>query len=625
MKTRLCCLILALAATLGLAVSKAETFTLSIIHMADQEAAMDALFDVPNASSVINALKDKYENTIILSSGDNYITGPFFNASANDAMGEILGAAGLPGRADILINNYFGIQASAVGNHEFDAGPEVFNHILSPEEQYAAASFPYLSANLDFSKSVLSGKVKEAGQLNSSIPSKVASSCVIEVNGKRIGIVGATTPTLPQISSIGKIETAPAQSSDHKALAGIIQKEVDALTAQGIQIIILISHMQDLAIEEELAGYLKDVDVIIGGGSDAMLFDENDRPREGDADLAYGSYPLWKTSLVGQTSAVLNTDGQYRYVGRFVAQFDVQGKLLKSYDPEVSGAFATDAVGVETLGSVPADPRIVSIIEKLKSLILTKDQNILGVYPDYLEGRKFMIRTRPTNLGELIAKANLWYARKYSGETVDACIINSGGIRASIGLETVLPGATEISFLPNPTNSYRPEGGISQLNIEAAQAFNNKLVLVTLTGVQIKETLEEAVRLLPNQHGGFPQVAGLSYAVDPSAQARKVNTETDEVIQSGSRIQKIMIGEKIIFENGAFTEKPKPYRIATLSYLAGGGNGYPIKNYIQADASKVNLVNLSQASLFQGSSTFSAPGTEQDALAEYLKEFHFAF
>ena len=584
---------------------------------------MDALFDVPNASSVMNALKDDFENTLIVSAGDNYITGPFFKASSDKAMQALLGKDTTAGRADILINNLLGIQASVVGNHEFDAGPSLFHSLLLPEADYAGAAFPYLSANLDFSESVLADRIVADNQLASEIASSIARTCIVDVNGRRIGIVGATTPTLPEISAIGAIEVSPGNSADYRALAEVIQKSVDGLTELGIDIVILLAHMQDLAIEEELAAYLDDVDIIVGGGSDSILLDENDRPRDGDADLVYGTYPLWKTSKSGQRIAVLNTDGQYRYVGRFVARFDADGVLTDAYDADESGAFATDAEGVASLGNEAADPKIVEIIEALKSLILSKDQNILGNFPEYLEARKSVIRTKPTNLGKLIAQANLWYAQKYSGEGIHVAIANAGGIRASIGVETVLPGRTEVQLLATQATTYKVEGDISQLDIEAAQAFNNELVLVSLTAAQLKVTLEDACRLLPRAHGGYPQTAGMQLEIDANKRPRIVNTETGKLVQSGERVRELKIGNKVLVTDGEIVAEADTYfRIVTLKYLANGGNGYPIKEYIQENLEKAAYVLLSESIEKEGTSIFAPAGTEQDALAEYLMEFH---
>ncbi len=63
------------------------TFTLQLLHAADQEGGIPALEDAPNFSAVLNALRDEdtdgdgnpdYANTLTLSSGDAYILGLFF-------------------------------------------------------------------------------------------------------------------------------------------------------------------------------------------------------------------------------------------------------------------------------------------------------------------------------------------------------------------------------------------------------------------------------------------------------------------------------------------------------------------------------------------------------------------
>ncbi|MDJ0599732.1 MAG: DUF302 domain-containing protein [Crocosphaera sp.] len=54
-----------------------DTFTLQLLHASDIESGLQALEDFPRFSAVLNALKDDYPNTIVLSSGDNYILSPF--------------------------------------------------------------------------------------------------------------------------------------------------------------------------------------------------------------------------------------------------------------------------------------------------------------------------------------------------------------------------------------------------------------------------------------------------------------------------------------------------------------------------------------------------------------------
>ncbi|MEO0764351.1 MAG: hypothetical protein AAFZ09_21540, partial [Pseudomonadota bacterium] len=104
-------------------------FTLELLHLADQEANAASIDNIDNLSAVLNALRDEdlgddgeVDNTLTLSSGDAIIPGLFFDASA-----AVFGAAGI---ADIQIQNELGVQAIALGNHEFDLGTEVLAGLI---------------------------------------------------------------------------------------------------------------------------------------------------------------------------------------------------------------------------------------------------------------------------------------------------------------------------------------------------------------------------------------------------------------------------------------------------------------------------------------------------------------
>ena len=139
----------------------------------------------------------------------------------------------------------------------------------------------------------------------------------------------------------------PGADAGVDALADIIQREVDALTGRGINKVILLAHMQQIAIEKELATRLSDVDIIVAGGSNTILADATDRLRPGDEST--GAYPLLLESAVDEPVLLVNSDGDYRYLGRLVVDFDREGVALpESVDPYVSGAFATDRQGVRS-------------------------------------------------------------------------------------------------------------------------------------------------------------------------------------------------------------------------------------------------------------------------------------
>jgi len=273
-------------------VAQEEAFTLELLHAADQEAGIAAVSDAPRFSAVLNALRQQdlgndgeTDNTITLSSGDAFIPGVFYQGSE--------GAFGSPGIGDIQIQNELGFQAITLGNHEFDFGTEDLAALIDGSAEgeilgsdFTGADFPYLSANLDVSTDEnLAPLEVEGGQAPQ--PNSVTSSVVIDVNGEDIGVVGATTPTLASISSPGNVTISPSpfdsSPTDEQldALAAEIQAEVDALldANEDINKVILSSHMQQLSIEQGLAERLENVDIIIGGGSNTRLFDENDRAR----------------------------------------------------------------------------------------------------------------------------------------------------------------------------------------------------------------------------------------------------------------------------------------------------------------------------------------------------------
>ncbi|MCR9126592.1 MAG: choice-of-anchor I family protein [Rhodobacteraceae bacterium] len=340
-----------------------ENFRLELLHIADQEASAAAVTDAPNLSAVINALRAEdlgadgvADNTITLSSGDAFIPGLFYDAS-----GPVYGTAGI---ADIEIQNQLGIQAIAFGNHEFDFGTEALASLIDGSAEgsilgaeFVGASFPYLSANLDFAADPNMAPLETAGGAAPQART-TTSSVVIDVNGEPIGVVGATTPTLASISSPGSVGIAPSGfdgnpgPAELDALAAEIQTDVDALLAAnpGLNKVILLAHMQSIAIEQELAARLSNVDVIVAGGSNTRLLDENDRLRDGDSNQ--GTYPIMVTNADGGVTAVVNTDGSYKYVGRLVIDFDANGQVIaESYDSAVSGAYATDARGVLEVGA----------------------------------------------------------------------------------------------------------------------------------------------------------------------------------------------------------------------------------------------------------------------------------
>jgi 2',3'-cyclic-nucleotide 2'-phosphodiesterase (5'-nucleotidase family) len=619
-------------------------FKLQLLHASDFEAGTEALDDAPRFSAVVSALKDDYANTLVLSSGDNYIPSPFLFAGGDPSLASTpVGVPGI-GHADIEILNQIGIQASALGNHEYDLGTREVRDIISPatatiggvSRTYRGALFPYLSSNLNHSTDAnLSVRVSPNGLEASTLPAgRIAETTVITVNGQKIGIVGATTPTLSRISSSGGVTVIPANPIDYDALATEIQFSVDQLTNTGINKVILLSHMQQLTIEaNELAPRLKNVDIIVGGGSNTLLSDSTDRLRTGD--VSQGVYPILKVDKMGQNVAVVNTDGNYQYVGRLVADFDDDGNLIpSSIDPTISGAYATDEQGVLDVGGI-ADPEVVQITNALRTVISAQDGNIFGQTNVFLQGDRNFVRTQETNLGNLTADANLAYAKQVD-PTVTVSIKNGGGIRSNIGVVSASSGSTDpndFALLPPAANpaAGKEVGDISQLDISNSLRFNNTLTLVTVTAQELQWLIEHSVAATAPgaTPGQFPQVGGLSFSFDATRPSIQFNPLTGAVTRVGQRIRSLSItneaGQAIdeVVREGQLVGNPdREIRVVTLNFLdnisnpvtspALGGDSYPFPAFAS------NRVDLTAANIPTGNATFAAPGSEQDALAEYL-------
>jgi len=664
-------------------------FSLQLLHGADFEAGVSDLDNILGFSAIVNKFKNASDlpsnvvaNTLILSAGDNYIPGAFFNASSDARLNGVggLGTSGAPvlGRGDIGILNAIGVQASALGNHEFDLGINQVASIIRTGGGNPGTAFPYLSSNLDFSPEVTAGNLRATDFSTdpvaeaSTIKGKIAESTVITVAGidgvlgttddQKIGIVGATTPTLPTISSSGATIVTPGNPNDFAALAAEIQKSVDLLTAQGINKVILLSHFQQFAIEsEEVAPRLKDVDIVIGGGSNTRLLDDNDVLRAGDTDQ--GDFPTLRFGTDGKPILVVNTDGNYKYVGRLVTEFDNQGVLLvDKLNSTINGAYATDAAGVNrvfgetVIAREKANADVVAIVDGISEVIASKDNVILGKTSVFLNGTRGDVRTQETNLGNLTADANLALARQID-PTVTISIKNGGGIRDNIGALAVPTGATGIEDVitlppqPNPLAPNKQEGDISQLDLENSLRFNNGLSLITLTAQQLLWVIEHAVAGTRSgaTPGQFPQISGLSFSFDPTKQAIAFDTATGVITQEGERIQNLVVLNEdgslldTVVKDGVLVgDANRTFRTVTLNFLAGttaqtsanalGGDRYPFPVFINENAERANRVDLrgetvdvnlngqidTALDLPAGKFTFAPTGSEQDALAEFL-------
>lgn len=546
-----------------LVASPSHAFTLTVLHNNDGESqlidagsGLEDFGGIARFASQVQMLRSQAEQdgngVLLLSSGDNFLAGPEFQASLDK---------GVPFFDSIGLDQ-IGYDAIAIGNHEFDFGPDVLANFVNG---FTSSNVPFLSANLDFSGESNLQALVEAG--------RIAKSTVAEVNGQQVGIVGATTPLLPFISNPGNVEV-------DNNVAAAIQAEVDALQADGINKIILISHLQ--SVEEDLAliPQLQGVDIAIAGGGDELLANQGDLLIPGDEEAVFGDYPITSaTDLDGNTVQVVTTSGGYRYVGRLEVEFDAAGKIITV--DESSGPVRV--AGGDNPDAVTLDPQIQEqVIDPVQAAIAELDANVIGTSEVPLNGLRNSVRTEETNLGNLIADSLLFEGMELADDlgivTPIVALQNGGGIRNDTVIEA---------------------GDLSELDTFDILPFSNFVSLVpNIAAEQFVEILENAVSNIEGVDGRFAQVSGFRFSFNPSETARTLD-ENGNIITPGERVRRVVLNDgTVLVQGGTVLPDAPSVSIATINFLANGGDQYP----------------------FNGAEFTSSTVTYQQALANYIEQ-----
>ena len=640
-----------------------QNFTLQLLHWSDAEAGLLAGDTAPMMAGLIDAFDDDYANTLILSSGDSFIPGPFLSAGSDPALNAVIGSTG-PARPDIAIHNAMGVEVAAIGNHEWDLGSNVFGDAIKPSGAWSGANYAYVSANLDFSQDSAIRTIADqslggtagnnyAGQEASSVKGKVAPWVTVTEGGEKIGILGATTQILERISSPNGTEVngfpkngqpgdGTTEVDDMQLLADQLQPIIDQMIASGINKIILQSHLQNIDNEKLLATKLHGVDIIIAGGSNTRLGDADDEAEAfpgHDAEFE-DTYPLVTQGTDGKSTLIVNTDGEYTYLGRLVVEFDQNGDIVLDSLTEnmsVNGAYASTAENVAEAWGVDVEDleetafaegtkgdAVRDITEAVDAVIAAKDGNVFGYTDVYLEGERSFVRNQETNFGNLSADANTHAARGAVGEEpFIVSLKNGGGIRAQIG--SIDHDGNKVPPIANP-DANKPAGAVSELDVENALRFDNKLMMFDTTPEGLLALLNWGAGLSAN-NGGFPQIGGVRFSFDPDLPGNSGSTP-------GSRVRDVaLIDEngnflRLIVDDGVVVDDaPETISVVTLNFTANGGDGYPAK--LVGENFRYLLQDGSLSAAIDESLDFTAPANvpanamgEQQAFEEYMEEFH---
>jgi 2',3'-cyclic-nucleotide 2'-phosphodiesterase (5'-nucleotidase family) len=642
------------------------TYQLQLLHLSDGEAGLLAPTTAPLLAALFDRFEDQVANSITIAGGDTYIPGPFLAGGTDPSLSPVLnavagttfaaGALAPIAAVDTAIHNIIGVEVSGIGNHEWDLGSNVYQASITPGTSstnpgWVGANYVSLTANLNFNPGggipadAINGRFTntpaQAGlEEASSLKGRVAPSAVVTEGGEKIGFVGVTTQVLEAISSPTGAEVigfpfgpGPNGEVDNMALlAQQLQPVIDDLRNQGVNKIVLLSHLQLLNNEKTLAPLLEGVDIILAAGSNTRLGDANDTAVAfpGHAATFADTYPLVLNDADGKTTLIVNTDNEYTYLGRLVVDFDGNGDIILSSlaaNTAINGAYAATvdnvaaAYGVNAADVYTSDAfaagskgaRVKALTDAVNTVIQVKDGNVFGYSDVYLEGDRTAVRTEESNLGNVTADANADALRDALGLGVSDPVIsikNGGGIRAQIGSLVNNPDGTVTKVGP---------GSVSQLDVENSLRFDNALMVFDTTAQGLKAILEHSVsQTAPGATPGrFGQIGGISFSFNPTAAV-------------GSRVSDIAIINEdnqiiaTLYDNGVLQAGvPTVIKAVTLNFLANGGDGYPIKangenfRYLLNDGTLGPI--LDEALNFESARPDNALG-EIRALQEYFGE-----
>jgi 2',3'-cyclic-nucleotide 2'-phosphodiesterase (5'-nucleotidase family) len=484
-----------------------------------------------------------------LNAGDSFLPGPRLSASLDGLV--TAHPDGGQDFYDAIALRRMQFDAAVFGNHEFDldnTGPVA--------ARFAAVSgTTYLSVNLDFSVTPAFAALAAVGQV---APSKVITT----PGGNKIGIIGATTPLLPKISSPpdGIMKAWDANATDAANLAALlplIQAEVTRLrTEQGVETIIVMSHLQNANNElTVMVPALRGVDLVISGGGHELMTDPDDQLINGGVAATFTSHPVYARDADGAQVPVVTGHFGNRYLGELNASLDDATGALTitgSRMIRVSGRFATDAdavTGDATLSAAVVQP-VLDYVSALNAEIIGSTAMTLNgpthvactpTPCQYTEGT----RNAETGLGNLVADAI-----RFAGEA-DVALQNGGGIRTSIAGPGTLSMGDTFNVLPF-TNL-----------VETARSVN---------AAQLKDVLEQAYNATSPggaTQGRFAQVSGMQVFYDSSRTARTT-------LGTGERIRRVVLDDgTLLIDNGVVVDPATTFALATIDFLANGGDGYP--------------------------------------------------
>jgi len=468
------------------------------------------------------------DRTLEISAGDNIGASPLISAAFHD-------------EPTIEALNALGMDISAVGNHEFDEGVDELLRIQNggchpvdgcqDGDGYAGADFQFLAANVVYKAN---GKpIFPAYKIRS-------------LGGAKVGFIGLTLKGTPQIVSANGIQTV-----DFLDEATTINAATRALQAKGVHTIVVLIHeggAQSVglspatintctgisgAIVNIVANLDPDIDMVVSGHThnayNCMLPNSAAQPVPVSSGSSFGRLV---TDIDMTINRALDQPTQIAInnviVTRDVAKDAAETALITKYDTAIA------PIANAVVGSISSD--------------ITRANSAAG----------------ESALGDVIGDAQMAYSQSAGAQFA---FMNPGGIRADLVYAQSSGGEAP--------------GQVTYGEAFTVQPFNNLVVTQSLTGAQIRSTLEQS----------FIGCLGRTQGTVILQVSAEIHYSYDTTRACGDRITSVTV-------NGSPIDPTATYKVAMNNFLADGGDSFP---GFKAGTGRVYL-----------------PGFDVDALTAYL-------
>ncbi|WP_346623359.1 ExeM/NucH family extracellular endonuclease [Blastococcus montanus] len=473
--------------------------------------------------------RDDVDATLLLSAGDNIGASPFVSSVQQDA-------------PTLEVLNEMGLQASAVGNHEFDRGFADLVDRVGVDGESGLAAFDYLGANV----------------YRDGAPA-LPEYALLDAAGVTVGVIGVVTEETSSLVSPAGIEGItfgdPVEATNR-----VVGELTDGVGDEA-DVIVLLAHEGapgSDSLEEQLA--LDTAFTAIVTGVDA----EVDAIVTGHTHQSYA----WAAPVPGEadTRPVIQTGSYADALGRIVLTYEEATDEVTTFT--VENIAPTERPADELVAAYPRVAEVAGTVAAAEAYADEVGGQVIGSVTDDIT-RAFTEagaedRGSYSSLGGLVADTYVYGSELSPIEPADLGLVNPGGLRADL--------------------LYEEDGEITLAEANEVTPFANDLVVVTLTGAQLVEVLEQQWQ---PEGSSRPFLAlgtseELTWSYDPDAPA----------------------GERIIVDSIRISGEPidlgATYRVATNSFLASGGDNFTV--FTEGTTEQTGLIDF-------------------DAFQAYLEEF----